>query len=67
MWKGFGSKRRCKSIRDEVMYVPVLETLQNMLKNQTVISEVSTIHFIKILSVHVLMLYVGRKWASVFF
>ena len=40
MWKGTGSKRRCKSIRDEVMYVPVLETLQNMLKNQTVISEV---------------------------
>lgn len=40
MWKGSGTKRRCISKEDSVFYVPVLETLQGLLNNETVLSEV---------------------------
>lgn len=46
MWKGYGSKGRCISKEDNIMYVPILETIQCLLRNETVLSEVrlSDIH-----------------------
>ena len=32
MWKGRGAKRRCVLKEDHVVYIPVLETLQGLLK-----------------------------------
>ena len=40
MWKGSGAKRRYVSKNDEMMYVPLLDTLQNILKSDDMISEV---------------------------
>ena len=42
-WKGVSAKRRCVAKEDCVMYVPVLQTLEALLKNKVVISEVSCI------------------------
>ena len=41
MWKGNGAKRRCVSKEDCIMYVPVLQTLEVLLKNKAIVSEVS--------------------------
>ena len=40
VWKGTGTKRRCVSKEDHMMYVPILETLQSLLRNKIVVSEV---------------------------
>ena len=40
MWRGTGSKRRCKSVKDNVIYIPILDTLQSILKNEVMLSEV---------------------------
>ena len=42
MWKGRGAKRRCVSKEDHVIYIPVLKTLQGLLKNEAILSEVYT-------------------------
>ena len=39
-WKGRGSKRRCVIKRDEVMYIPLLDTLQSLLNNESILAEV---------------------------
>ena len=41
MWKGVGSKRRCVLKNDHAIYVPLLSTLQKMLDNECILSEVS--------------------------
>ena len=38
MWKGRGAKRRCVLKEDHVVYIPVLETLQGLLKNEAILS-----------------------------
>lgn len=40
VWKGLGSKRRCVLKNDHAIYVPVLKTLQNMLRNEAILAEV---------------------------
>ena len=40
VWKGTGSKRRIVVHKDEFMYIPVLQTLQNMLRSDEVMAEV---------------------------
>ena len=40
VWKGSGDKRRCVTKADHFMYVPVLKTLESLLKNDAVLSEV---------------------------
>jgi len=40
VWIGRSTKRRCVSEEDCVMYVPILETLQMLLMNEAVLSEV---------------------------
>ena len=40
-WKGVGMKRRCVSKDDQAMYVPVLKTLQSILKNEAICVEVT--------------------------
>ena len=40
MWKGTGSKRRCKWIKDFIIYIPILDTLQLIFKNEVLLSEV---------------------------
>ena len=40
VWKGSGIKRRCITKEDNVFYIPVLETLQSLLNNETVLLEV---------------------------
>ena len=37
MWKGCGYKRRCISKEDNLMYVPILDILQCLLKNEAVL------------------------------
>jgi len=40
VWKGRGTKRMCVSKEDHVFYIPVLETLQSLLRNEAILSEV---------------------------
>lgn len=40
VWKGRGSKHRCVVKRDEMMYIPLLDTLQSLLNNENVLAEV---------------------------
>ena len=40
MFKGTGLKRRCMLVEDTMMYVPILETLQVLLQNEAILSEV---------------------------
>ena len=41
VWKGRGIKRRCIVKRDCAYYIPVLETLQVLLRNEAIIAEVN--------------------------
>ncbi len=38
--KGYGRKRRTIDVEETMVYVPILETLQRLLQNETVVSEV---------------------------
>ena len=51
------------SVEDSVMHVPILKTLQTLLQNKTVVSEVSLFHkfLCFILSLHVCI--IDRTWA----
>jgi len=40
VWQGCGVKRKCVTEQDCVMYIPILETIQCLLKNDAVLSEV---------------------------
>ena len=40
VWKESGAKQRCISKEDDMFYIPVLKTLQVLLSNETVLSEV---------------------------
>ena len=40
VWKGSGAKRSCVTKGDEMMYIPILTTLQALLSNDTIYSEV---------------------------
>lgn len=40
VWKGIGRKRKCISIRDTMMYVPLLETIAILLKNGSIRAQV---------------------------
>lgn len=40
VWKGRGSKRRCVTKDDKMMYIPVIDTLQKLLQCDTIFSEV---------------------------
>ena len=40
VWKGSGSKRRCVDRENEVMYIPILETLQSLLLSDSILAEV---------------------------
>lgn len=44
VWKGKGSKRRCVVNKDHAMYVPVLKTLQTLMKNEAIYAEVKLLH-----------------------
>lgn len=43
VWKGHGRKRRCITKEDEVVYIPVLDTLTTLLSSDTVFSEVNRV------------------------
>lgn len=50
VWKGKGAKRKCVLTEDHFIYIPILETIQCLLRKDTVISEVSdtvTVHTIR--------------------
>lgn len=38
--KGSGSKRRVVEVDDVMMYIPILSTLELLLQNETIVSEV---------------------------
>ena len=40
VWKGHGSKRQCVTVEDDMMYIPILETLNVLLNSDAVFSEV---------------------------
>ena len=40
VWKGSGTKRRCVVEDDGFMYVPLLQSLQALLRNDAVLTEV---------------------------
>lgn len=40
VWKGNGSKRRYVEKEDEMVYIPLLESLKSLLQNKQVLSEV---------------------------
>ena len=39
-WKGWGAKRKCVTEQDCLMYIPILETIQSLLNNSALLSEV---------------------------
>ena len=41
VWKGKGAKRKCVLKKDHLIYVPILETIQCLLRKDCVLSEVS--------------------------
>ena len=57
VWKGTGSKQRCKSIEDNIIYIPLLDTLQSIFKNQAMLSEVIIILYILLCIFNIVFLY----------
>jgi Ca2+-dependent lipid-binding protein len=47
-WRGTGRKRTLKTVKDTFVYVPVLESLQNLLKIDGVFEEVSKSNTIQV-------------------
>ena len=47
VWKGRGIKRRCVVKKDYAYYIPVLETLQVLLKNEAILAEVNNSLYVK--------------------
>ena len=43
VWKGTGSKRRCVIRKDEMMYIQLLDSLQSLLRNEVVLTEVRSL------------------------
>lgn len=43
MWKGVGKKRKCVAVSDTMMHVPLLKTIANLLKNEAIRAQVSSI------------------------
>jgi len=43
VWQGCGAKRRCITEKDCLMYIPIMETIACLLKNDAVVSEVALI------------------------
>ena len=39
MWRGDGPKHRCVEKEETMMYIPLLETLECLLHNDTVLAE----------------------------
>ena len=44
VWKGKGTKRKCVLKEDHFIYIPILETIQSLLRKDTILSEVSDMH-----------------------
>ena len=40
VWKGRGNKRRCVSKKDEMVYIPLIDTIQSLLRRDSIIDEV---------------------------
>ena len=57
-WKHSGIKRKCVSKKDYVYYVPVLDTLEALLNNQSLLAEVMVIFYYKFL--HCMFVYVCK-------
>jgi len=41
VWKGRGLKRRCVVKKDSLVYIPLLNTLQSLLRNKAILAEVN--------------------------
>lgn len=40
-WKTHGMQRQLVNVKDEFVYIPILEVLERMLQNQTIFEEVT--------------------------
>lgn len=40
-WKGVGENRSCKRVEEKMLYIPILDTLKQMLEDREVMAEVS--------------------------
>ena len=38
--KGYGAKRKCVEVRDEMKYIPLTSTVESLIQNCAVLSEV---------------------------
>ena len=56
--RGTGSKRRLVEKKDFLMYIPLLDSLQQLLENQSIDAQVWIIHFLK-------MVFIGNGIACV--
>lgn len=45
-WKGTGTKRSYTDIREEMMYIPILKTIQTLLEDPEVAKQVHTLSII---------------------
>ena len=45
VWKGRGPKRRCVVKQDRLVYIPLLNTLQSMLRNKAILAEVKFLSY----------------------
>lgn len=66
-WKGSGAKRRIVLKKDEMMYVPILHTLQSLLNHDSVYSEVSKVKLYILINVDYIINFVSidKAWSSV--
>ncbi len=60
-WKGTGKKRGYTEVRDEMVYIPILETIQSLLKDPNVLKLVRAIGS----CVWVIHPSVDRNWPQV--
>ena len=48
-WKGSGAKRTYREVREEMIYIPVLDTIQDLLNDDEVLKQVpNRLHFLKV-------------------
>ena len=62
-WKGSGDKRKYTEIKNEMMYIPILETIQSLLSDEEVLKQVSTANCTRIktgLQLYTCMFYTNR-------
>lgn len=66
-WKSNGAKRKCVLKKDYLYYVPIIQTLQTLLNNRSVLLEVLNFHHNKLHKYYNIYVYVGGTGTQIIF